>query len=56
MAKFETKVVLTNNIGEVVFELEKEGDYFYKFPREVLGMLLDVGDVYTVEEIEVEVE
>lgn len=56
MAKFETKVVLTNVVGEVVVELEKEGDYFYKLPREVLGLLLDVGDTFEVEEIEVEVE
>ena len=56
MAKFETKVCLVNEYGEVVYELKKDGDFFYKFPKEVLGMLLDVGDVYKVEEIEMEIE
>lgn len=56
MAKFETKVCLVDAHGDVVYELEKAGDFFYKFPKEVLGMLLDVGDVYSVEEIEMEVE
>lgn len=58
MARFETKVCLVNAYGDVVCELEKAGDdcFFYKFPREVLGTLLDVGDVYSVEEIETEVE
>ena len=56
MAKFETKVCLVNAYGDVVCELEKASDFFYKFPREVLGMLVDVGDVYSVEEIETEVE
>ena len=58
MAKFETKVCLVNKYGDVVCELEKAGDdcFFYKFPREVLGTLLDVGDEYKVVEIETEVE
>lgn len=56
MAKFETKVCLVNTYGDVVCELEKVGDFFYRFPREVLDMLVDVGDVYSVEEIETEVE
>lgn len=56
MVKFEKKVCLVDADGDVVYELKKDGDFFYKFPREVLGMLLDVGDVYSVEEIETEVE
>ena len=55
MAKFETKVVMTNECGEVVFELVKDG-MFYKLPTEASGLLLDIGDVYKVEEIETEVE
>ena len=56
MAKFETKVCLVNAYGDVVMELEKDGKFFYKFPREVLGLLLDIGDTYYVEEVETEVE
>lgn len=58
MAKFETKVCLVNAYGDVVCELEKAGDdcFFYKFPREILVTLLDVGDEYKVVEIETEVE
>ena len=56
MAKFETKVCLVNEYGEVIMELEEEGKFCYKFPREVLDLLLDVGDTYYVEEIETEVE
>lgn len=56
MAKFETKVCLVDAYGDIVYELKKDGDFFYKFPKEVLGMLLDVGDVYRVVEIETEVE
>ena len=56
MAKFETKVVLTNKYGEIVCELEKDG-YFYKFPMDFAkNPLLDIGDEYKVEEIETEVE
>ena len=35
MAKFETKVCMYSQYGDVLFELERdEGGYFYKLPKE----------------------
>ena len=57
MAKFETKVCMYSQYGDVLFELERdEGGYFYKLPKEAYNWLFDVGDKYFVKEIEVEVE
>ena len=56
MAKFETKVCLVNEYGDVVCELEKDGCY-YKFPMNFAkNLLLYIGDEYKVVEIEMEVE
>ncbi len=57
MAKFETKVCMCNQYGDVLFELEcDENGYFYKLPTEAYNWLFDVGDKYFVKEIETEVE
>ena len=55
--KFERRVVLVNQYDEILYELETVDGYFYRIPKEMSAVgLMDVGDVYTVKEIEVEVE
>ena len=49
-----TRVILTNKYGEEICELEQVGN-FYRIPRDFyfspVDELLDIGDVFTVEEV-----
>lgn len=55
MAKFETKVVLVDEYGNEVCELKRTEHGFYEIP-DYEWILMDIGDVYKVEERESEVE
>ena len=55
-SKFETKVCLVDEYGDIVCELKRDGG-FYVLPKNfAANWLLAVDDVYRVEEIEMEID
>lgn len=53
----KTIVAMVNRYGEIIVELERDGDYFYKVPDGHacdFNKLLCVGDEFRVEEIVLE--
>ena len=57
-SKFETRMCLVNQYGEVICELEHaDGSMYYVIPAQKrASILMDEGDVYSVEELEFEVD
>lgn len=53
MRKTKTIVVLENQYGEPIMELEKNGYGYYEIPKGQT-LLLDIGDILKVKEVEVE--
>lgn len=53
----KTIMAMVNGYGEVICELERDGDFFWRVPKDCgtdFNTLLCEGDVFRVEEIEVE--
>lgn len=54
----KTIMAIVNKYGEILVKLERDGDFFYRIPRDMdsymFNVLLCEGDEFRVEEIEVE--
>lgn len=55
-SQFERIVVLKNSYGEIICELDRSDDGFYRLPSSILTVPFDAGDVLEIEEIETEVD